>query len=131
MAQDINRVDISEEMNSDDYLLASIGGKLRRVKASKATGNVIGSDEFNTTIDYATGDYAIYENVLYKFKADKPAGAWDSSVVEATSIEAEITILQDRLNSILEQFDALIKVEPVDELPEDPDVNTLYVLPEE
>lgn len=107
MAQDINRVDISTEMKSDDYLLASIGGKLRRVKVSDATGvteeinekveNIIGSDEFNTTIDYATGDYVIYENVLYKFKMDKPAGEWDASAVEAVDIKTELDKLENAL----------------------------------
>ena len=141
MAQDINKVDISTEMKSDDYLLASIGGKLRRVKVDKATEitkeinekieNTIGSDEFNTTLDYATGDYVIYENVLYKFINDKPAGPWDASVVVATSIGVEIMDLQEQVGSIIELFDALIKIEPVDEVPGDPDDNTLYVIPEE
>ena len=45
---------------------------------------------FDTASAYSEGDLVIYENVLYKFTADKTAGAWDSTKVAATKISQNI-----------------------------------------
>lgn len=45
------------------------------------------SDEFDTATAYVTGDVVIYNGQLYKFKADHAAGAWDSSEVDAITVE--------------------------------------------
>ncbi len=50
----------------------------------------ISAPPFETTEAYAEGDLVVYENVLYRFTADKTAGAWDSSKVVQTSLAAEI-----------------------------------------
>lgn len=41
---------------------------------------------FSTSTAYTTGDVVIYQNGLYKFKADHAAGAWDASDVDATTV---------------------------------------------
>lgn len=41
---------------------------------------------FDETAAYNTGDIVIYEDDLYKFKADHVAGAWDASEVDAVTV---------------------------------------------
>ena len=48
------------------------------------------TDKFDSTKDYAVGDYVIYDNKAWKFTTVHPAGAWDESHVEQTNILAEI-----------------------------------------
>ena len=48
------------------------------------------AEEFDSTKAYNTNDYVLYEGQLYKFKADKTAGAWDSTKVDATTVVAEM-----------------------------------------
>ena len=50
----------------------------------------ISAPPFETTEAYTEGDLVVYENVLYRFTANKAAGAWDSSKVVQTSLAAEI-----------------------------------------
>lgn len=47
--------------------------------------------EFDETEAYSTGDVVVYENALYKFKADHAAGAWDADEVGTTTVEALIS----------------------------------------
>lgn len=49
--------------------------------------------EFSESINYISGMFVIYNNVLYKFISDKNVGAWDSS-------KAESATLNDLINSI-------------------------------
>lgn len=53
-------------------------------------GSTFITDAFSTEQDYITGDYCIYENVLYQFDEDKAAGAWDSSKVTQTTVADEL-----------------------------------------
>jgi len=46
---------------------------------------------FSTTTAYTAGEMCVYENVLYKFTADKAAGNWDSTKVTATNLADEVT----------------------------------------
>lgn len=46
---------------------------------------------FSTTTAYTAGDMCVYENVLYKFTADKAAGNWDSTKVTVTNLADEVT----------------------------------------
>lgn len=41
---------------------------------------------FSTSVAYEKGQYTNYNNQLYRFTADKSAGAWDSSKVESASL---------------------------------------------
>lgn len=42
--------------------------------------------EFNTTTAYSAGNVVIHDGVLYKFKTDHAAGAWNSAEVEQRTI---------------------------------------------
>ena len=46
---------------------------------------------FSTTTAYTAGEMCVYENVLYKFTANKAAGNWDSTKVTATNLADEVT----------------------------------------
>lgn len=48
------------------------------------------ADAYDTTETYDEGDIVIYENVLYKCKADNVSGNWDSTKWEVTTLAKEI-----------------------------------------
>lgn len=58
------------------------------------------SDVFSDQKTYEVGDYCIYNNVLYKFIAQKTAGAWDSSKASVTTIDAELKSLLNQINTL-------------------------------
>lgn len=62
---------------------------------SEAEGMI--SDAFSETKDYASGDYTIYSNTLYRFTSAKPAGAWDAGAVEATTVAGELSELNGNM----------------------------------
>jgi len=47
---------------------------------------MISDDNFDTSTAYSTGDIVVYDNGLYKFKADHAAGAWDSAEVDEVTV---------------------------------------------
>ena len=53
--------------------------------------DALGYPAFSTSLPYATGDIVYYNNKLWKFTADKAAGAWDSTKVEQTSVKDNAT----------------------------------------
>ena len=63
------------------------------------SGSELIGDAFSTTKAYSTGDYCIYNDVLYKFTADKDAGPWDASKVTSTLVATELSSLSSSLNS--------------------------------
>ena len=69
----------------------NISGNEYDIKDANAQAMI--SDEFDSGTSYTTGDYCIYENVLYKFTSDKSAGAWDSGKVASTNIDTELSSL--------------------------------------
>lgn len=75
----------------------NISGNEYDIKDANAQAMI--SDEFDSGTSYTTGDYCIYENVLYKFTSDKSAGAWDSGKVAATNIDTELSSLNSRMDS--------------------------------
>ena len=48
------------------------------------------SEEFSVTKPYEVGNYAIYNNKMYKFTTVHPAGAWNAAHVTATTVAAEL-----------------------------------------
>ena len=48
----------------------------------------LGFSEFSTSTTYHAGDITVYQGQLYKFDADKSAGAWDGSKATATTFDA-------------------------------------------
>lgn len=52
--------------------------------------NTVGTDEFDNTKNYTTGQYCIKENVLYKATEDILAGEWNDTQWTATTISKEL-----------------------------------------
>ena len=77
----------------------NISGNEYDIKDANAQAMI--SDEFDSGTSYTTGDYCIYENVLYKFTSNKSAGAWDSGKVAATNIDTELSSLNSRIHTVL------------------------------
>lgn len=67
--------------------------------------------EFDTTKAYETGDIVRKDNVLYKFKANHTAGAWNATQVDETSVydalKALIDSLSDALDALEDRVEAL------------------------
>lgn len=65
--------------------------------------NALGFLPFSTVTAYAVGDECFYDRRLYKFTANKAAGAWDSTKVAEFSVkeycEAVIEALENRMIS--------------------------------
>lgn len=89
----------------------NISGNEYDIKDANAQAMI--SDEFDSGTSYTTGDYCIYENVLYKFTSDKSAGAWDSGKVAATNIDTELSSLNSSIvvNEFLKTQDILESVQ--------------------
>ena len=60
------------------------------------SGSGLVSDVFSTTKTYASGDYCIYNDVLYLFTANKDAGPWDASKASATLVGTELSKVNSR-----------------------------------
>ena len=58
------------------------------------------SDAFSEEKTYAVGDYAIYENTLYRFIAVKTAGAWNPAAAEAVTVAGELDKLNGNLTTM-------------------------------
>lgn len=84
-------------------------------------------DTFSEQTEYLEGDYCIFENILYKFTANKKMGSWNPEIVKRTNIITEIKELFDALGGL-----KLRKISEQDyqQLP-DKDDNTIYFRPKE
>lgn len=72
-------------------------GRLYTSGASEAL--TLLDDKFSVNKSYSKGDSCIYNDYLWKFTSDKPAGEWDSSVVE----QCRIMDFVDDINGSLTQ----------------------------
>ena len=74
--------------------------------AKVAAGEIVTdtTDKFDSTKDYAVGDYVIYDNKAWKFTTVHPAGAWDESHVEQTNILAEIAAQNKNFGALTEKL---------------------------
>lgn len=80
------------------------------LKGSNSIGEVSDMDEkiyniessiagiFTEENNYAIYDYCIYEDELWRFTGDKPAGAWDYSVAELITLTDDISNLVNKIN---------------------------------
>lgn len=62
------------------------------------------SDAFSEEKTYAVGDYAIYENTLYRFTAEKTAGVWNPTVAEAVTVAGELDKLNGNMPKIFNGY---------------------------
>lgn len=79
----------------------NVGGNENDIQDTKTRAMI--SDEFLEGKDYASGDYCIYNNVLYLFTEDKSAGSWDASKVSATLVGTELS----KVNSSIEDLEGV------------------------
>ena len=70
-------------------------GRLYTSGASEAL--TLLDDKFSVNKSYSKGDSCIYNDYLWKFTSDKPAGEWDSSVVEQCRIMDFVDDINGRL----------------------------------
>ena len=78
---------------NDDLVLVKGNEQLQIFNSSKTLEKVVGSEEteyFDSTKNYAKGDFVIYENELYKFVQIHTAGVWNINHVTKTSVFKEI-----------------------------------------
>lgn len=93
--------------------------------AKVAAGEIVTdtTDKFDSTKDYAVGDYVIYDNKAWKFTTVHPAGAWDESHVEQTNILAEIAAQNKNFVKLDENMQNRFKIMKF-QLPPDTTANT-------
>ena len=75
-------------------LVSALNEICRRVNSSSEMLQKTIGDAFSEEKTYSIGDYAIYENTLYRFIAAKTAGAWNPAAAEAVTVAGEL----DKLN---------------------------------
>ena len=73
-------------------------GRLYTSGASEAL--TLLDDKFSVNKSYSKGDSCIYNDYLWKFTSDKPAGEWDSSVVEQCRIMDFVDDITGRLTQV-------------------------------
>lgn len=73
------------------------------------------ADTFNTSTAYSVGDYCIYSGALYRFTADKTAGAWDGTKVVSVALADDVSDLKSAITrniaALNEQFEQAGKYE--------------------
>ena len=81
-------------------------GRLYTSGASEAL--TLLDDKFSVNKSYSKGDSCIYNDYLWKFTSDKPAGEWDSSVVEQCRIMDFIDDVNGRLTQTTDSIQTQI-----------------------
>lgn len=84
-----------------DEVIASIPSDYTALETQ--VNNIEGmiASEFSTSTAYAIGDLVIYNDHYYRFKKAHPAGAWNASHVDQTTVSGEIiSNVTDLKNSI-------------------------------
>lgn len=76
-------------------------GRLYTSGASEAL--TLLDDKFSVNKSYSKGDSCIYNDYLWKFTSDKPAGEWDSSVVEQCRIMDFVDDINGRLTQLIQK----------------------------
>jgi hypothetical protein len=77
-------------------------GRLYTSGASEAL--TLLDDKFSVNKSYSKGDSCIYNDYLWKFTSDKPAGEWDNSVVEQCRIMDFVDGVNGRLTQVQSQI---------------------------
>ena len=81
-------------------------GRLYTSGASEAL--TLLDDKFSVNKSYSKGDGCIYNDYLWKFTSDKPAGEWDSSVVEQCRIMDFVDDVNGRLTQTTDSIQSQI-----------------------
>lgn len=81
-------------------LVSALNEICRRVDSSSEMLQKTIGDAFSEGNTYEIGEYAIYENTLYRFTAAKTAGAWDPDKVQAVTVAEEIRQLNGNMMTV-------------------------------
>ena len=81
-------------------------GRLYTSGASEAL--TLLDDKFSVNKSYSKGDSCIYNDYLWKFTSDKPAGEWDSSVVEQCRVMDIVDDVNGRLTQTTDSIQSQI-----------------------
>ena len=76
-------------------------GRLYTSGASEAL--TLLDDKFSVNKSYSKGDSCVYNDYLWKFTSDKPAGEWDSSVVEQCRIMDFVDDVNTHLTQLIQK----------------------------
>ena len=90
------------ETSSVMVLDAAKNQALSQTLADTPDKGALGYPTFSTVTAYTAGDIVYYNNKLYKFTANKSAGAWDASKVTDYSIKVNIEAASNALQEKLE-----------------------------
>ena len=85
-------------------LVSALNEICRRVNSSSEMLQKTIGDAFSEEKTYSIGDYAIYENTLYRFIAAKTAGAWNPAAAEAVTVAGEICKLNGNLTALSDKM---------------------------
>lgn len=78
------------EQNDVPSWISDYSADMAKIDAALANNRNNVSAKFSEDTDYIKGNYCIKDDVLYKFTDAKPAGSWDSTKVEAVTVEGEL-----------------------------------------
>lgn len=73
-------------------------GAVTAAKLGESATDIV-ADTFGTSTAYSVGDYCIYSGALYRFTADKSAGAWDSTKVVAIALADDVSDLKNAIST--------------------------------
>ena len=73
-------------------------GAVTAAKLGESATDIV-ADTFGTSTAYSVGDYCIYSGALYRFTADKSAGAWDSTKVVAIALADDVSDLKNAVTT--------------------------------
>lgn len=81
----------AEELNHMEQGIATADQSAAEAQETADEAKAIVAGEFLTTKTYTTGEYCIYSGTLYRFTADKTAGAWDSTKVVSGALANDVS----------------------------------------
>ena len=84
--------------NDKPTWMGDYSGDMQKIDTALGNSAKRTSDKFSESLPYAAGAYCIKDDLLYKFKSAKSAGAWDASKVQATTVMSEITGLTEKID---------------------------------
>ena len=87
--------------NDQPTWMGDYSGDMQKIDTALGNSAKRTSDKFSESLPYAAGAYCIKDDLLYKFKSAKSAGAWDASKVQATTVMSEITGLTEKMEKQL------------------------------
>lgn len=104
---------------ADNADIAALNQNTTKIDLIMHQNRQMSADAYDTTETYDEGDIVIYENVLYKCKADNVSGNWDSTKWEVTTLAKEIANGggggdASKTELTQAQYDALVQAGTVD-----------------